>query len=208
MSDQTPLLSALKKQPTQPRALRTVERIIAATGELVLAQGLDALTTNKVAEQANVNIATLYQYFANKQALLSALVQSYLNDLTRGLNDMLDALGDTSVEESTRLWASLGIQYFRQSGGIMAELLKSQHMITTLPEGRDFERRLMEAMHRFLIQQRARLDVENLDRAIYVAFNACSAILTKHLLEPVPFYTDTEIVEEVTTLMTRYFYRR
>ncbi|WP_421710602.1 hypothetical protein [Alcanivorax sp.] len=47
-------LSALKKQPSQPRALRTVERIIAATGELVLAQGLDALTTNKVAEQANV----------------------------------------------------------------------------------------------------------------------------------------------------------
>lgn len=159
MSDQTPLLSALKKQPTQPRALRTVERIIAATGELVLAQGLDAL-------------------------------------------------GDTSVEESTRLWASLGIQHFRQSGGIMAELLKSQHMITTLPEGRDFERRLMEAMHRFLARQRDRLDVENLDRAIYIAFNACSAILTRHLLEPAPFYTDTEVVEEVTTLMTRYFYRR
>ena len=110
-------LSALKKQPSQPRALRTVERIIAATDELVLTQGLDALTTNKVAEQANVNIATLYQYFPNKQALLSAVVQRYLNDLTRGLNDMLDGLGDTSVEESTRLWASLGIQYFRQRGG-------------------------------------------------------------------------------------------
>ena len=185
-----------------------MERIITATGELLLAQGLDALTTNRVADQANVNIATLYQYFPNKQALLSALVQRYLNDLTRGLNDMLDGLGDISVEESTRLWASLGIQSFRQSGGILAELLKSQHMITTLPEGRDFERRLMEAMHRFLIKQRERLEVENLDRAIYVAFSACSAILTKHLLEPVPYYTDTEIVEEVVILMTRYFYRR
>ncbi|KZX70826.1 hypothetical protein A3724_09640 [Alcanivorax sp. HI0033] len=199
-------LSALKKQPSQPRALRTVERIIAATDELVLTQGLDALTTNKVAEQANVNIATLYQYFPNKQALLSAVVQRYLNDLTRGLNDMLDGLGDTSVEESTRLWASLGIQHFRQRGGILPELLKSQHMITNLPEGRDVERRLMEAMHRFLIKQRQRLQVKDLDRAIYIAFNACSAILTKHLLEPVPFYTDAEIVEEVTLLMTRYFY--
>ncbi len=208
MDRQSPPLSALKKQPTQPRAKRTVERIITATGELLLAQGLDALTTNRVADQANVNIATLYQYFPNKQALLSALVQRYLNDLTRGLNDMLDGLGDISVEESTRLWASLGIQSFRQSGGILAELLKSQHMITTLPEGRDFERRLMEAMHRFLIKQRERLEVENLDRAIYVAFSACSAILTKHLLEPVPYYTDTEIVEEVVILMTRYFYRR
>lgn len=199
-------LSALKKQPTQPRAKRTVERIIAATGELVLEQGLDSLTTNKVAEQANVNIATLYQYFPNKQALLSALMQSYLNDITRVLNDMLDQLGDTSVEHSTRLWASLGIQYFRQSGGVMVELLKNQYLLTTLPEWRDVERRLMEAMHRFLSRQRDTLNVADLDRAIYLSFTACSSILSKHLLEPVPYYTDAEIVEEVVKLMTGYFY--
>lgn len=207
MQSPSPLLTKLKKQPKQPRAKRTVERIIAATGELVQRQGLDALTTNKVAELANVNIATLYQYFPNKQALLSALVQSFLQDVTRALNDMLDTLGAASIEESTRLWASQGIQYFRHSGGIMTELLKSQSMFTSLPEGRDFERRLMEAMHRFLTRQRDRLQVENLDRAIYITFTACSAILSKHLLEPVPYYTDEEIVDEVVLLMTRYFYQ-
>jgi len=87
-----------------------VERIITATGELVLEQGLDALTTNRVAEQANVNIATLYQYFPHKQALLSALVQTHMHDLTRKLHALLDGLGDASVAESTRLWATLGIQ--------------------------------------------------------------------------------------------------
>ncbi|ERP91503.1 MAG: TetR/AcrR family transcriptional regulator [Pseudomonadales bacterium] len=207
MTQPFPHLSALKKQPTQPRAIRTVERIIAATGELVKEQGLEALTTNKVADQANVNIATLYQYFPHKQALLSALMQSYLNDLTRVLNDLLDGLGDISIEESTRLWATLGIQSFRQSGGVLTELLRSQHTLTALPEGKEFERRLMEAMHRFLIKQRQRLQVDNLDRAIYTAFHACTAILSQHLLEPVPYYTDEEMVDEVATLMSRYFYQ-
>lgn len=204
-SDSLPF-SILSKQPRQPRARKTVQRIIAATGELMLESGLDSVTTNKVAERANCNIATLYQYFPNKQALLSALIQTYLNDMTRVLNDMLEQLGDASIADSTRLWASLGIQYFRQNGGIMTELLKSQSMLTTLPEGRDFERRLMEAMHRFLSKQRSKLVVDDLDRAIYITFTACTAILSKHLLEPVPYYTDKEIVEEVVKLMTRYFY--
>lgn len=204
-SDSLPF-SALSKQPRQPRARKTVQRIIAATGELMLESGLDSVTTNKVAERANCNIATLYQYFPNKQALLSALIQTYLNDMTRVLNDMLEQLGEASIADSTRLWASLGIQYFRQNGGIMTELLKSQSMLTTLPEGRDFERRLMEAMHRFLSKQRSKLVVDDLDRAIYITFTACTAILSKHLLESVPYYTDEEIVEEVVKLMTRYFY--
>ncbi len=205
MADLPPHLTSLKKQPAQPRARRTVERIIAATGELILSQGMEALTTNRVAEQANVNIATLYQYFPHKQALLSALVQTHMHDLTRTLNTMLEGLGDVSVAESTRLWATLGIQYFRQNDNLLSMLIQSQHALTALPEGKEFERRLLEAMHRFLARQRDRLRVENLDRAIYVALHACTAILSRHLLEPVPYYRDEEIVEEVVTLMTRYF---
>ncbi len=64
----------------------------------------------------------------------------------------------------------------------------------------------MEAMHRFLSRQRHRLTVDNLDRAVYVAFSAGSSLLSKHLLEPVPYYSDEEIVEELVQLMRRYFY--
>ncbi len=199
--------TGLKREPRQSRARQTVQRIIDATAKLVQEQGVDNLTTNKVAERANVNIASLYQYFPNKQALLSALLQNYWNDLTRELNDMLDALGDVSVEESTRLWAQIGIAKFRESDGLLAELLANQSMLASLPEGREFESRLMEAMRRFLLKQRARLQVPDLDRAIYVAFTSCMAVLTKHLLEPIPYYKDEEVVDELSRMMGRYFYR-
>lgn len=205
--DEPPLLlTALKKQPAQPRARRTVERIIAATGELILNQGLEALTTNRVAEQANVNIATLYQYFPHKQALLSALLQTHMHDLTRKLNTLLEGLGEVSVEDSSRLWATLGIQYFRQNDSLLSVLIQSQQALAAQPEGKEFERRLLDAMHRFLSRQRDRLQVDNLDRAIYVALHACTGILSRHLLEPVPYYSDEDIVEEVAALMSRYFY--
>lgn len=195
-----------KRQPTQPRARQTVQRIIDATAALLLEQGVDAVTTNKVAERAHVNIASLYQYFPNKQALLSALLQQHVNELSRRLNDLLDQLGDVRVEDSTRLWATMGIAWFREGGSVLLELLRNQALLASLPEARTFEHRLMDAMRRFLLKQRERLQVDDLERAIYVAFSACSAVLTKHLLEPVPYYTDAEIVEALVQLMGRYFY--
>lgn len=203
MSERVP---GAKRQPTQPRARQTVQRIIDATAELLLEQGVDAVTTNKVAERAHVNIASLYQYFPNKQALLSALLQQYWNELTRRLNDLLDQLGDARVEDSTRLWATMGIAWFREGGSVLLELLRNQALLASLPEARAFEHRLMDAMRRFLLKQRDRLQVADLERAIYVAFTACTAVLTKHLLEPVPYYSDEEIVEELVQLMGRYFY--
>ena len=201
-----PIPAGLKKAPRQPRARQTVQRIIDATAAIVVEQGLDAITTNKVAERANVNIASLYQYFPNKQALLGALLQTYWNDLTRTLDNQLENLGTVSVEESTRLWAVSAIRNFRDNGGVLAELMRNQSQISALPEGREFEHHLMESMRRFLLRQRDRLRVKDLDRAVYIAFTACTSVLTKHLLEPVPYYTDAEIVEELVQLMTGYFY--
>ncbi len=199
-------LTGLKKEPKQPRARQTVTRIIDATAELVRELGVDGITTNKVAERANVNIASLYQYFPNKQALISALLQRYLNEITQVLNQVLVQLGDASVEESSRAWAQMSIQYYRQSDGVFTEILKNQYANTTLPEMREFEHRLMEAIRRFLVKQRDQLQVEDLDLSIYIAFSACTSVIAKHVMEPVPYYTDEQVVEEVVKLMVRYFY--
>jgi AcrR family transcriptional regulator len=52
----------------------TVEAIAEATIQVLLAVGLDRLTTTRVAERAGVSVGTLYQYYPNKQALLYAVL--------------------------------------------------------------------------------------------------------------------------------------
>ena len=53
----------------------TVEAISEATIQVLLAVGLDRLTTTRVAERAGVSVGTLYQYYPNKQALLFAVLK-------------------------------------------------------------------------------------------------------------------------------------
>ena len=63
----------MRKSPRQARAQRTVGFILDAAAYILAEQGLAGFTTNRVAERAGVNIASLYQYFPNKAAILEAL---------------------------------------------------------------------------------------------------------------------------------------
>jgi AcrR family transcriptional regulator len=63
----------MRKVPRQARAKRTVSFILDAAAYILAKHGLARFTTNRVAERAGVNIASLYQYFPNKAAILNAL---------------------------------------------------------------------------------------------------------------------------------------
>lgn len=65
---------AMRKQPVQDRAQRTIETIFDATAQIIDEQGEVALTTNKIAERAGFSIGTLYQYFPTKEAILLAMI--------------------------------------------------------------------------------------------------------------------------------------
>lgn len=80
-----------------------VARILDATEQLLIESGYDAVTTNKVAELAAVSPGSLYQYFADKDSLIDALVDSRSVDLgekmSRLLIDRLDRSGPELVRE-------------------------------------------------------------------------------------------------------------
>lgn len=66
-------LDALRKQPVQARAWRTVLTVFEATAQ-ILTNDAVAPTTNRVAERAGVSIGTLYQYFPSMEAILEAMI--------------------------------------------------------------------------------------------------------------------------------------
>ena len=69
----SPLLDP-RKTPVQARSAVTVDAILSATIQVLLAEGQERLTTTRVAYRAGVSVGTLYQYFPNKQDLLRAVL--------------------------------------------------------------------------------------------------------------------------------------
>lgn len=81
-----------RKSPRQERSRRTVERILDAAARIFHEQGYAGATTNDIADEAEVSVGSLYQYFPNKDALLVALTKRHIECATTGLADLLRGL--------------------------------------------------------------------------------------------------------------------
>jgi len=68
-----------RKKPKQHRSKVTVDALLEATTHILLKGGVEALTTNHVAEMAGVSIGSLYQYFPNKASLIAALIEQHVD---------------------------------------------------------------------------------------------------------------------------------
>jgi AcrR family transcriptional regulator len=69
------------RKPRQQRSQETVERIFAAALKLISERGIEALTTNHIADTAGISVASVYQFFPNKLAIVQALHSQWLSDI-------------------------------------------------------------------------------------------------------------------------------
>ena len=93
-----------RKSPSQERSRRTVNRILDAATRIFHEQGYTDATTNDIADEADVSVGSLYQYFPNKDALLVALTQRHIATTTTDLtNLLLDLPRDSDIETTFRI---------------------------------------------------------------------------------------------------------
>ncbi|ASD79947.1 TetR/AcrR family transcriptional regulator [Burkholderia gladioli pv. gladioli] len=76
-----------RRQPQQARSRATVDAILVATVQVLLADGLPRLTTVRVAERAGVSVGTLYQYFPQKRELLFAVLKQRFERVASAIED-------------------------------------------------------------------------------------------------------------------------
>lgn len=69
-----------RRRPRQARSRATWEAIVEAAAQILERRGPAGFNTNEVAERAGVSIGTLYQYFADKHALLAAAARRELGE--------------------------------------------------------------------------------------------------------------------------------
>ena len=71
----------LRRTPQQARSQQRVEEILQAASDILVEEGYEGLTTSAIAQRAGISVGSLYQFFANKDAVLQALGQRYMEKL-------------------------------------------------------------------------------------------------------------------------------
>ncbi len=78
-----PQVAEPRRQPQQERGEKRVEELLDAAAEVFAEIGIEAATTNAIAERAGASVGSLYHFFPNKDALIRALAARYDEELRR-----------------------------------------------------------------------------------------------------------------------------
>jgi AcrR family transcriptional regulator len=194
-----------RKTPRQERSRATVEALLEATTDILIREGYTKLTTNRIAERAGVNIASLYQYFPGKEAIVAELRRRHGADQRAALRQVLAEHRVGELESTIRTLVSVGV-----AGHAHAPRL---HRVFTeeMPAlgYRDvaaIDAPIFEAMRRFL--QEADLDVRDIDLTLWIISTASGAVLHRAAVERPEDLSTGVIAEELITLLSRYLRRR
>lgn len=99
----------VKKQrriPRQARALKKYHEILDTGAQVLLSQGYQQATMQEISLESGHPYATIYQYFANKEAIYEAWLERFINNSLYGLSAVMFAQPtddiDVYIEESVR----------------------------------------------------------------------------------------------------------
>ncbi len=106
-----------RKRPKQSRSLMLVTAIEQACLKILDSEGPDKLTTQRIADVAGVNIASVYQYFPNKEAVLANVFEeevARLADEAAAEFSRIQQLSEQSLEQTLEAIIALEMRQLAQ----------------------------------------------------------------------------------------------
>ncbi len=105
-----------RRRPVQVRAQVRVAKILDTAAEVFSEVGYEAATTNLIAARAEVPIGSLYQFFPNKAAIVTALGERYRRDVHSHFAQVFAALATGQVaNRQVTDWVIDGLAVLQES---------------------------------------------------------------------------------------------
>lgn len=91
-----------RKQPKQGRSRLLVNSIQDACLRILKEEGSSAVTTQRIADVAGINIKSLYQYFPNKEAIIAGIFADFMQGYGQRTRQLFEAFRDLSEKSLAR----------------------------------------------------------------------------------------------------------
>ena len=170
-----PKKTLVRRQPKQRRARVTVEAVLDSVAKVLKRDGVDAVTTNHIAEVAGVSIGSIYQYFPDKRAIFTALHRRHVQEIDRLIESTLIEHATSSLDDLMRAMVEAMVDAHTGDPELY------QLMMTLVPHGVDgtpaFPVRLHNAFRLAIASRQRELKRrKDLDKMVFVVTNMVDAL--------------------------------
>jgi AcrR family transcriptional regulator len=193
-----------RKMPKQQRSKETVDVILAATARVLVKDGFDRASTNRIADKAGVSIGSLYQYFPSKEALVAALVERHIDTMSAALEAEMAAVAEAPLRLAVRRMVTLMMDAHAIDPALH-RVLEQVPRVGRLDRVHEVEARMQRLGRAYFERRRSELRPGlDLDTAAFVVVQTIEAITHGAMIHGELAPAPDALVEEVTTLLLRY----
>src|SRR5215471_15655063 len=165
-----------RKSASQERSRATVDALLEATARVLINEGYDRASTNRIAQVAGISIGSLYQYFPNKEALVAALIDRHTQQISRVTRDALAQVAARPVEVAAREFVSVAIEAHRVNPRLHGVLAEQIPRIGRLEKFEAIQREGCALVRGYLEAHRDEIDIADPDLAAFVLVTVVEAL--------------------------------
>ncbi len=188
------------KAPTQQRSKQTVSIILQACSKLLVEESFFGVTTDKVAKEAGVSIGSLYQFFGNKESVVSAVIRQLMSDDLHKFKTSMVNIDSLSQQKKINLITKTLIDIYSSSVELRAKIQSIQNYLIDRQFYQDHMQSYREIIERTLSPMTGR----NSKNVSFVITNALIGLLNNFFEHNSRFHEDENLVEEIERLFSHY----
>lgn len=190
-----------RKKPQQRRSKATVDALLEATAQILVSHGYQKASTNRIAERAGVSIGSLYEYFPNKDALVTALIERNTYDVLHSLMLTMEQSMKKEPEEAVRFWIAQMVAVLNEKADVVRASMNQIPYMMEIPAIKQLRSKLMALAAYGGGHLAQNYDKELTPEEIYLITTMVSTSIIAMVVEP-PQDVDST-VESLASMMLR-----
>jgi AcrR family transcriptional regulator len=196
-----------RKHASQERSRATVDALVEATARILVREGFDKASTNRIAEVAGVSVGSLYQYYPGKEALVAAVIDRHNQQIMQVVGDTLAQIGTLPIEQAIRSLVTVAIAAHRIDPRLHRVLAEQIPRTGRLENVEAFNRQTFALFRAYLESRNDELRRLDLGLATFVCVTSIEALTHTAVLHHSDILSDATVgtlVDEATRLVVGY----
>ncbi|WBL75572.1 TetR/AcrR family transcriptional regulator [Bradyrhizobium xenonodulans] len=195
-----------RKNASQERSRGTVDALVEATARILVKDGFEKTSTNRIAEIAGVSIGSLYQYFPSKEALVAAVIDRHNEEIMAIVRTTLAEVADMPIEKAVRRLVTVAIDAHRikpELHRVLAEQIPRAGKLDV----EAFDREVHTLVRGYFENHRKEMRKIDLDVATFICVSTIEAVAHNIVLnqaEALPEKKVKVLVDETTRMVVGF----
>ncbi len=193
-----------RKSPTQERSRATVEAILEAAARVLVQDGYDRFSTNRVAATAGVSIGSVYQYFPSKEAIVGALAERTFETELNLIERRLIAVANAPTGMAVRELIDAIVESHGLDPKLRHAIIAQVPRVGALEKKFDVEDRVARLVKGVLQSRRQEVRPKDLEMSAFILVHAVEAAIHAALAKKPDYLMSRHFREELATLVLNY----